>query len=118
MKSIAFTFILMLACSIGTAQYLAPDATFGTDGYAFFADGSSTQTDVLTLQPDGKILTGGFINNWSQVNNFCVTRLNNDGTLDMNFGSGGKIFLSLNNSQNDIYKKASTGLRCNRMAKS
>ena len=45
----------------------------------------------LAIQPDGKILLGGYCYNGSD-NDFCIARFNSDGTLDnISFGTGGKV---------------------------
>jgi len=44
----------------------------------------------LAIQPDGKILLGGFCSNES-ISDFCIARFNSDGTLDTTFGSSGKV---------------------------
>ena len=40
----------------------------------------------LAIQPDGKILLGGYCSY-----DFCIARFNSDGTLDTSFGTGGKV---------------------------
>jgi uncharacterized delta-60 repeat protein len=43
----------------------------------------------LAIQPDGKILLGGYCYNTGN-DDFCIARFNSDGTLDTTFGSSGK----------------------------
>jgi uncharacterized delta-60 repeat protein len=62
---------------VGNGQFLLPIGA--GDDYAF----------ALALQPDGKIVIGGYCYNGSK-DDFCVARLNADGTLDASFvGPGG-----------------------------
>ena len=44
----------------------------------------------LAIQPDGKILLGGYCRGVSNFD-FCIARFNSNGTLDTNFGSSGKV---------------------------
>lgn len=69
----------------------SPDATFGTGGDVTidFA-GSGDGVWALALQPDGKIIAAGRSRVLGDDDNFAVARLNPDGSLDPNFGTGGK----------------------------
>jgi uncharacterized delta-60 repeat protein len=64
------------------------DSTFGTGGKVTTAIGTSTDRihDVV-IQPDGKILAGGYM----VGNDFALARYNTDGTLDTMFGINGKV---------------------------
>jgi uncharacterized delta-60 repeat protein len=48
----------------------------------------------LAIQPDGKILLGGFCFNIS-TGDFCITRFNSNGTLDTTFGSNGIVIQAI-----------------------
>jgi uncharacterized delta-60 repeat protein len=69
------------------------DASFGTGGKETLRFGPnsffSVTLDTLLAQPDGKIIVAG---NYS--GQFAVARLNPNGSLDMSFGTGGKLLLS------------------------
>lgn len=71
------------------------DNTFGLEGKVVTPIGNSDPFGTcVALQPDGKIIVGGF--SWSSsVGNapcpFCVARYNSDGSLDSDFGIGGKV---------------------------
>ena len=62
------------------------DTTFDTDGKVTTTIGTGTDRihDML-LQPDGKILVGGYSNNGSN-DDVALVRLNSNGTLDATFG--------------------------------
>jgi uncharacterized delta-60 repeat protein len=55
------------------------DSTFNN------AIGFNTTTNVITLQPDGKILVGGLFTSYKSVTNNRIIRLNADGTKDLTF---------------------------------
>lgn len=67
------------------------DTTFGSGGvtrFAFTTTADNESPTSVALQPDGKILVGGYIH---QLSIAAVARLNTDGSLDNSFGSGGKL---------------------------
>jgi uncharacterized delta-60 repeat protein len=67
------------------------DTTFGTSGKVIQPIGSlADYGQSLAIQPDGKILLGGYCNNGSNLD-FCIARFNSDGTLDTTFGTSGKV---------------------------
>ncbi len=71
------------------------DTTFGTGGKAT-ADfsGRFDLAYAAALQPDGKIIAGGYTVGASDDGNnvnFAVARFTADGSLDTSFGSGGKV---------------------------
>jgi uncharacterized delta-60 repeat protein len=64
-----------------------PDVSFNGDGmFSPFCIGMYNQTRLssIAIQSDGKILVGG-----SKNNNFAVTRINTDGTIDNTYGTSG-----------------------------
>ncbi|MCX7809492.1 MAG: delta-60 repeat domain-containing protein [Leptospiraceae bacterium] len=74
------------------------DTTFGTSGKVIQPIGSSDDIgQSLAIQPDGKILLGGFCINGSNED-FCIARFNSNGTLDTNFGTGGKVIQDIGSS--------------------
>jgi len=58
------------------------DETFNT------GTGFNGYTDKLALQPDGKILVGGFFMEYNGVTRYLIARLNADGSLDETFDAG------------------------------
>ena len=69
------------------------DNSFGTNGKVIQNIGSSDDIGYsLAIQPDGKILLGGYCYNRNRNNNdFCIARFKSDGTLDNSFGTIGAI---------------------------
>ncbi len=82
-----YNFIIARYNSNGTL-----DTTFGNGGKTVIVPTSGYYNEVwaLTLQPDGRILAGGDVDNGSpNYDDFAVLRLNPNGTLDPTFGAGG-----------------------------
>ena len=84
------------------------DNSFGTGGIAspipILADGNIATEDTcnaLALQIDGKVVVAGFIGIGSTSRFFGVKRLNTDGNLDTNFGTGGRVNTSISSSKID-----------------
>ena len=85
---------------------LSPQSFGGGDGVATIAmgPGSDLGYEVL-LQPDGKILMVGAASNGVD-NDFAMTRLNSDGTLDTSFGGGDGIVTTDVSVEGDIARAA------------
>ncbi|MDQ3748670.1 MAG: FG-GAP-like repeat-containing protein [Acidobacteriota bacterium] len=68
------------------------DNSFGTGGIVItdFGD-TNDQAIAVALQPDGKIVVGGTSGSWTGNNAFTLARYNTNGTLDVSFGTGGKV---------------------------
>ena len=65
-----------------------PDPTFGTGGVVTSSLLNGSVANSITLQNDGKIIVGGYINgNFGPF--FAVGRYTTTGALDSSFGSGG-----------------------------
>ena len=64
------------------------DNTFGTSGQLTTSFGAGTRNWInsIQLQPDGKIVAGGFSNN-----QFAIARYHSNGTLDNTFGTSGLV---------------------------
>ena len=79
------------------------DTTFDGDGMTITdiigrVDGAS----AVLVQPDGKIVAGGYTNVRWGTEDFALVRYNSDGTLDASFGTGGKVVTDFNaNSTHD-----------------
>ena len=75
-----------------------PDLAFGTDGKvvtSFIVNGTSggSFANAVAIQPDGKIVAGGTSKSISGRSAFTLTRYNEDGSLDISFGSAGKVLI-------------------------
>jgi uncharacterized delta-60 repeat protein len=78
------------------------DANFGIGGLAtanFGADSAYART--VARQPDGKLVVAGSVQ-ISGVGEFALARHNADGSLDTNFGLGGKVVTSLSATNSGI----------------
>jgi uncharacterized delta-60 repeat protein len=66
------------------------DESFGTHGTVTTdLTGGSEGALALAIQPDGKLIAGGFATPFDV--DFALVRYNPDGSLDGSFGSGGKV---------------------------
>jgi uncharacterized delta-60 repeat protein len=76
-------------------------AKFGTTGKVTTDIGSST-SDVaysLILQPDGKLVAAGY-----SSNDFALVRYTSNGSLDLSFGTGGKVTTDIGSGTSDWAK--------------
>jgi len=67
------------------------DSTFGTGGTVITPIGKSASASGVVLQPDGKIVVAGSMGDDSLQSTFALVRYNADGSLDLGFGSEGKV---------------------------
>jgi uncharacterized delta-60 repeat protein len=74
------------------------DSTFSQPSSAYGANGS---VRALAIQPDGRILVGGFFTNFNSVAINRIARLNYDGSLDSLFNPG-------SGADNPVYAIAAT----------
>ena len=82
------------------------DASFGTGGKVTTDFGLSVDKGVrFTLQPDGKILLAGQSHNGSDYD-FALARYNTDGSLDIGFGTGGKVTTMIGTGNDLAYNVA------------
>jgi uncharacterized delta-60 repeat protein len=93
---------IVIASSSGAIDFVvdryntdgSPDTTFGIGGRVSVNFGcppcQSATGAALTLQPNGKILVAGW-RTFGLSQDFAVMRFNPDGTLDLTFGSEGKV---------------------------
>jgi uncharacterized delta-60 repeat protein len=97
--------VLALACvlfSPSVAVALVPgdfDPSFGAGGDVFYPWGSgaapASKVNAVAVEPDGKIILGGFATDTKGNNAFLVARLDPDGSLDPLFGNGGRVLVQL-----------------------
>jgi len=78
------------------------DTTFSGDGmFSIPITGGSDRATSVAVQPDNKIVLGGFTTNASGTD-FALVRLNADGSFDTNFDGDGKVFTPIGNSSDAI----------------
>jgi uncharacterized delta-60 repeat protein len=89
----------------GSPLDTTPGDRFATDGMAFVDFGGRDEIWSMALQPDGKIVVGGF--SWREVEKGLIgvdtlggkmARLDADGRLDGSFGKNGKVSTDLRGS--------------------
>ncbi len=80
------------------------DISFGNNGKVITSIGSGDDYGrSVVIQPNGKITLAGTSNNGSESFDFALARYNSNGSLDTNFGSGGKVTTQLSSfSYDDI----------------
>ncbi|MDN3026185.1 delta-60 repeat domain-containing protein [Streptomyces sp. S.PB5] len=67
----------------------SPDTGFGTGGRTTFDFGSTDWVNAVAIQPDGKIVTVGGVQDSTYTAGSVVARFNADGSPDTGFGTGG-----------------------------
>jgi uncharacterized delta-60 repeat protein len=88
----------------------ALDPTFGTGGRVttdFYGFTDHAQAG-LVVQPDGKLVAGGASFTFFTGGNydFALVRYNPDGSLDLNFGSGGKVTTGISGGDDQAFALA------------
>lgn len=79
-----------------------PDADFGTGGRAIVSlVAGSDVANAVIIQPDGKIVVGGYAQNAGGSGDFAILRLNADGTRDEGFGVNGVSVFSVGTTTGD-----------------
>jgi uncharacterized delta-60 repeat protein len=77
------------------------DTTFGAGGKVTTAIGPGNENGYhLMIQPDGMILVAGFSFNGSN-DDFALVRYNSNGSLDTDFGVGGKVTTGIGSSDEE-----------------
>ncbi len=84
-----FIVTLMFAFSVKAQTPGALDTSFNPTDVGFgFGDGVNGSIITTTLQPDGKVLIGGFFTRYNGIFRNYIARVNADGTLDNTFNPG------------------------------
>lgn len=79
------------------------DSSFGVDGKVRTDfDGGIDVANSVVIQPDGKIILGGYANTLSYGYDFALARYDSNGTLDNSFNLNGKVTSSFLNDYSDI----------------
>lgn len=71
------------------------DLSFGSGGQVFTPFATDARAVSGLLQPDGRILAVGYLDDLTQPPTIAAARYNVDGTLDPSFGTAGQITLPL-----------------------
>jgi uncharacterized delta-60 repeat protein len=82
------------------------DTSFGTGGkvqISFF--GAESVAESIVIQPDGKIILGGWTNNVPFGYDFALIRYSSNGSIDTTFGINGKIVTTVNSFGSDLISK-------------
>jgi uncharacterized delta-60 repeat protein len=75
------------------------DKTFSGDGWQKTDfSGSLDRAYCIAIQPDGKILVGGYTDPTPGSQDFALVRYNPNGTLDTSFSDDGKLTIDFDNS--------------------
>jgi uncharacterized delta-60 repeat protein len=94
-KLLALALVILFLCSTlpGRTQAAAGDLdpTFGVGGKVSTDFGADDSANDVAIQSDGKIVVVG-----RTFFNFALARYNRDGSLDPDFGSGGKVITEAN----------------------
>lgn len=84
-----------------------PDISFGENGVVTTDyEDSSIGAFAGILEPEGKIIAAGYINDPETMLDFAMVRYNNDGTLDNTFGNGGKVKTAIGDDKDNSYAAA------------
>src|SRR5687767_11306707 len=81
--------VLLFAATVCAAAPGDLDSTFGSGGIISMHPGSSggsVWAHSIAVQPDGRIVLGGY-----QNPSYALVRFHTNGTLDPSFGSGGIV---------------------------
>jgi hypothetical protein len=100
LAAVAIVTVLVLASDHdGFGQWLYagnldPTYKIGRTDFTNVSKFSGDSGKGLLIEPDAKIVVGG-LSSWSGRRNFAIARYHPDGSLDGNFGSGGKFVTDL-----------------------
>lgn len=82
----------------------AVDPSFGNAGTVISAIGhGADQANAIALQPDGKILVAGSVDEAPKGKSFALSRYNADGSLDTSFGTGGSVISSFGSASDEAF---------------
>ncbi len=88
--------LLLVATQVQAQRTFVSDSTFGTNGYTISPLGNGEEgAQAFQLQPDGKIVVGGFSNNSSDLNRYALVRYLPHGDLDSSFAQNGMSILEV-----------------------
>ena len=80
----------------------ALDTTFGVGGKTQVSfSGTESMANSILVQPDGKIVLGGYTVNAPYAKDFALVRLSSSGILDTSFGVNGKVITTVDSNYSD-----------------
>lgn len=85
------------------------DASFGTGGSVVTAIAPGRGADearAVLVEPDGRIVIGGYSDASGTDKDFLVVRYNPNGSLDTSFGHGGKTVTNIGDGTDQVYTLA------------
>ncbi len=92
-KLFLFSFLFIVGVNYSSAQIGVYDPTFGNGGKVLtILDSADTEARAVALQPDGKIIVGGY-GDMQIEGRLFLFRYNANGTPDNTFGTGGLVTL-------------------------
>ena len=83
------------------------DSTFGSGGKVttdftnLGANFTTAAGNAVDIQPDGKLVVAGSVQNGSEFRDFALVRYNGNGAVDTNFGTGGKVATAIQSQEED-----------------
>jgi uncharacterized delta-60 repeat protein len=91
----------------GFARYSlagVPDGSFGSGGLADtgFLSSVANRANALAIQPDGRILVGGYAGTSFPSRDFAISRHLQGGPLDPAFGAGGRVVVDFGGSEDEL----------------
>jgi uncharacterized delta-60 repeat protein len=99
--------LFLLSAIFAFAQSGEIDTSFGINGKVITGIGSNNNWAYgIAIQPDGKFIVGGTYVSSNGDNDFALSRYNIDGSLDITFGTGGRVvtdFLDYGNNYSYIH---------------
>ncbi len=101
-----FTFLLSVPFVFLHAQPGTLDKTYGTAKTGTVSVYNQLNTSAAAMQPDDKLILGGYDSTLGQDHIFILVRHNKDGSLDTSFGIKGQIVTSVD----DLVKSAQRSL--------
>ncbi len=88
--SLASFFVFLLFSTNSAYAAFSLDSSFGTGGEVMTSFGNQSGLGKVAIQPDGKIVVGGFASN-GNYRSWEIVRYNSDGTIDTGFGTNGIV---------------------------
>lgn len=98
-SNVLLILLALLSLSAHAQQPGSLDTTFSLDGKVTTSIGSNyDEAQCMAIQPDGKIVVGGYTNNGNN-NDFVVVRYNVNGDPDESFGNNGVSVIGTSNNE-------------------